>query len=595
MNRIKNFSIIAHIDHGKSTLADRFLELGGLIEPDSKVSQVLDTMDLEKERGITIKSQNATFYYNWKGEVYTLNLIDTPGHIDFNYEVSRSLKACEGVILLVDATQGVQAQTLTNFNLAMENNLEIIAAVNKIDMAIADVEKTIAEIEEVFAIPREEILLVSAKTGKGVKDLLETVIQKIPSPKGDPESPFKALIFDSHYDSYRGAVMKIRVIDGKIKPGQKISFFSHSKIYEVSEVGIFQLKMIPQKELSAGDVGYIIAGIKNISDTKIGDTVTCVDNPCLEPLPGFREIKPTVFAGLYPVNADEYEKLSDAIQKLKLNDDSLFFRPDNSPALGFGFRCGFLGLLHLDIITERLKREFGIEIISTAPNVVYRVTVQNHPPVEIHNPSEFPSGVKIISTEEPFIKTVIIVPAEFVGNVMKLIDDYRGVFVSTVYLHPTVVKLTAEMPFAEIVYDFNDKLKSVSKGYASFDYEFIGYRESDLVRIDLLVNGKPVDALSLITHKTQAMHKARTLVEKLRKVIPRQLFDIAVQAAVGGKVIARETIKALKKDVLAKCYGGDITRKRKLLEKQKEGKKKMKKIGSVDIPQEAFMSILKRD
>ena len=595
MDHIRNFSIIAHIDHGKSTLADRFLELGGLIRPGTVVNQVLDTMDLERERGITIKSQTATFPYVWQGKQYLLNLIDTPGHIDFNYEVSRSLKACEGVVLLVDATQGVQAQTLGNFNLAMENKLEVVAAVNKIDMAIAEVDKTLAEIEEAFAIPREEVVLLSAKTGKGVPELIERIINKVPAPKGDLLAPLKGLIYDSFYDSYRGAVMKVRVFDGSISRDDWIRMFSSNKKYEVGEVGIFQIQPVKIPRLSAGEVGFIVAGIKDLSDTKVGDTVTLDTRPCETALPGFKDIKPTVFAGLYPADSEQYEILSDAMQKLKLNDDSLVYRPDNSPALGFGYRCGFLGLLHLDIIKERLRREFGLSIISTAPNVVYRVTSQEGKQTEIKNPSEFPIDVKIEKTEEPFIRTIIITPSEYVGNIMKIIDEYRGKFIDTTYLHPTIVKLTAELPFAEIVYDFNDKLKSVSRGYASFDYDLIGFRESELVRIDILVHEKPVDALSLIVHKDNAYHRGRSLVEKLRRAIPRHLFDIPVQAAIGGKIIARETIKALRKDVTAKCYGGDISRKRKLLERQKEGKKNMKQVGSVDIPQEAFLSILERD
>ncbi len=594
MNHIRNFSIIAHIDHGKSTCADRLLEIGGLVDKDDKVTQVLDNMELEKERGITIKSQNATFDYVLDGENYTLNLIDTPGHIDFNYEVSRSLKACEGVILLVDCTQGVQAQTLGNYNLAAENKLEVVAAINKVDLPIAEIDKTLAEIEEAFIIPKEEVLQISAKSGLGVEELLHAVIKQIPPPTGDPGKPLKALIFDSQYDTYRGAVIKARVFDGELKAGDQIIMMSTGQKYDVTEVGIFQIKMQKKEKLSAGEVGYVIAGIKDISDTKIGDTITHAFRSCDEALPGFKDVKPTVFAGIYPVSAEEYELLSDALQKLKLNDDSLTFRPDNSVALGFGYRCGFLGLLHMDIIQERLRREFNINIISTAPNVVYRITPQNKESYEIHNPSEFPDD-KLDKTEEPYIRATIISPSDYIGNIMKLIDEYRGIFLETTYLHPTIVKITSELPFSEIVYDFNDRLKSHSRGYASFDYDLIGYKESHLSRIDILVNTSVVDALSLIVHRDKAYEKGKVVVEKLRKAIPRQMFDVPIQAAVGGKIIARETIKALRKDVLAKCYGGDISRKRKLLEKQKEGKKRMKKVGSVDIPQEAFLSILERE
>ena len=595
MNNIRNFSIIAHIDHGKSTLADRFLEIGKILDSRKKVDQILDTMEIEKERGITIKSQNATFHYTYNDQDFILNLIDTPGHIDFNYEVSRSLQACEGVILLIDATQGIQAQTLGNFQLALANNLEIIAAINKVDLPVAEVEKTLLEIEETFAIPREEVVSVSAKTGLGVESLLQAVIDRIPPPKGDPKLPLKASIIDSYYDSFRGVIIKTRIVDGVVKAGDELLLMATGKKYVALEVGIFKIQMQKKEQLSAGDVGYIIAGVKDIADTKVGDTITFAHGGCNEPLPGFKEIKPVVFAGLYPVHSDEYELLTDSMKKLKLNDDALVFTPDNSAALGFGFRCGFLGLLHLEIVQERLSREFNIEIISTAPNVVYKVTTDSGKEMEIHNPTEFPTDVKLVKTEEPFITATIIVPTEFMGNIMKLISEYRGEFVDTVYIHTTIVKMTAYLPFSEVVYNFNDKLKSMSKGYASFDYEFMGYRESKLVRIDILVNNKLVDALSIIAHKEKAAAKGRLLVERLRKVIPRQMFDVPIQSAIGGKIIARETIKAMRKNVLAKCYGGDITRKRKLLEKQKEGKKRMKRVGNVEIPQEAFLSVLEKD
>lgn len=592
MKNIRNFSIIAHIDHGKSTLADRFLEITGIKPRDGK-ELVLDDMDLERERGITIKSQTARMYYKYNGEEYILNLIDTPGHMDFNYEVSRSLAACEGAILLVDATQGIEAQTIVNYNIALENNLEIIGVINKIDLPSADIEKVKTEMENTLLLSGDEIIAISAKTGEGVNKLLETVINKIPAPCGNTDSPLKALIVDSYYNSFRGVILKVRIFDGEIKPGDKILLMSSAHTYEVDELGYYQLKHIKCEKLTAGDVGYIIAGIKKISDVNIGDTITLANNPAKEPLPGFRQVKPMVFAGIYPVEGDKYEELKNAIEKLKLNDAALSCAPDNSTALGMGFRCGFLGLLHLEIVQERLEREFDVSLVVTAPNVSYKIYLQNGKLLEITNPADFPSGEKILKIEEPYVKALIITPSEYIGNIMKLMQEYRGEYIKTEYIHPTRVELIYKIPFAEIIFDFIDRLKSATRGFASFDYEFIGFRSSDLVKVDILVHKKPVDALSIIVHREKAYYQARKIVEKLRKVIPRQLFEVVIQAAIGSKVIARERIPPLRKDVTAKCYGGDITRKRKLLEKQKEGKKRMKRIGNVDIPQEAFLSILK--
>ncbi len=592
LENIRNFSIIAHIDHGKSTLSDRLLELTGIKNRNSG-ELVLDNMDLERERGITIKSQTARMLYKKDNKEYILNLIDTPGHMDFNYEVSRSLAACEGAILLIDATQGIEAQTIVNYNLALDNNLEIIAVLNKIDLPSAEVEKTLTEIENILLIPAEEVHKVSAKTGEGVDKLLDIIIERIPSPEGDMQKPLKALIIDSYYDSYRGVIVKVRIFDGELKAGDKILLMSSNHTYDVDEVGYYQIEHKKSDSLKAGEVGYIVAGIKQISDVKIGDTITLVKNPTTERLPGFKEMKPMVFAGLFPVDSDKYEDLKVAIEKLKLNDAALISTPYNSPALGFGFRCGFLGLLHLEIVQERIEREFGIEIIATAPNVSYRVYLQNNKMLEITNPAEFPEKQKILKTEEPYVKAIIIVPNDYIGNVMTLVQESRGIYKSTEYIDTTRVELIYEIPFAEIIFDFIDRLKSVTRGYASFDYEFIGFRESELVKINILVHKKVVDALSLITHKEKAYYQARKIVSKLREVIPRQLFEVAIQASIGSKVIARETVPALRKDVLAKCYGGDITRKRKLLEKQKKGKKRMKMIGTVEVPQEAFLSILK--
>ncbi len=592
MKNIRNFSIIAHIDHGKSTLSDRLLELCG-VKTNRDENLVLDNMELERERGITIKSQTARMEYKAKdGNMYVLNLIDTPGHMDFNYEVSRSLSASEGALLLVDATQGIEAQTIVNYNLAIENNLNIIGVINKIDLATADVEKTIEEMENILAIPREEIIKVSAKTGEGVPELLEALIKYIRPPVGESDHQLKGLIIDSNYDSYKGIVIKVRIVDGQVKKGDKLVFLSNQEVYEVHEVGIYRLKLIEVEELIAGDVGYIITGIKTVSDVHVGDTISNVNNPVKDPLPGFKKVKPMVFAGLYPANGDEYENLKDALTKLQLNDASLTYIPNNSPALGFGFRCGFLGLLHIDIVQERLEREFNINLIITAPNVKYRVGLPEGKLLEIDNPSEFPENIKIDFVEEPFVKAIIISPSEFIGNIMSLMTDYRGIYISTEYINPQRVELIYEVPFSEVIFDFLNKLKSVTRGYASFDYELMGYRKSDLVKVDILIHKSPVDALSIIVHRDKAYFHSRKIVHKLRGIIPRQMFEVAVQAAIGSKVIARETIAAKRKDVLAKCYGGDITRKRKLLEKQKEGKKRMKKVGNVDIPQEAFLSIL---
>ncbi len=593
LKNIRNFSIIAHIDHGKSTLSDRFLEITGLKKKNSN-ELVLDNMDLEKERGITIKSQTARMSFKAKdGNEYILNLIDTPGHMDFNYEVSRSLAACEGALLLIDATQGIEAQTIVNYNLALDNNLTIIGVINKIDLPSADVDRILTEIENILIIPKEEVFKTSAKTGVGAEELLQAIVDIIPPPEGELNAPLKALIIDSYYDPFRGVILKTRIFDGEIKAGDKIVFMSSGHSYEVDEVGIYQLEHKKKDKLSAGEVGYIIGGIKKISDVNIGDTITTASNPAKEPLPGFKEMKPMVFAGIFPIDSEKYEDLKVAIEKLKLNDAALISTPYNSPALGFGFRCGFLGLLHLEIVQERIEREFGIEIIATAPNVSYRIYLKPDEYIEITNPADFPEKQKIFKTEEPFVKAIIIVPNDFVGNVMQLMQESRGIYKSTEYLDATRVELIYEVPFAEIIFDFVDRLKSVTKGYASFDYELIGFREAELVKINILVHKKIVDALSIIAHKEKAYYQARKIVSKLREVIPRQLFEVAIQASIGSKVIARESVKAIRKDVTSKCYGGDITRKRKLLEKQKKGKKRMKMIGTVEVPQEAFLSILK--
>ena len=588
----RNFSIIAHIDHGKSTIADRLLEMTGTVTSREMKDQLLDSMDLEREKGITIKAQAVTLNYKAKnGEEYELNLIDTPGHVDFIYEVSRSLAACDGALLVVDAAQGIEAQTLANVYLALENDLEILPVINKIDLPSADPDKVKLEIEDVIGLPSDNAVLVSGKTGLGIDDLLESIIEYIPAPKGDAKSPLKALIFDSHYDDFRGVITYIRIMEGSLKKGDKIKIMSTEKEFDILEIGVFSPKMKETEELSAGSVGYIITGIKSIKDTQVGDTITHVKNPTNIPLAGYRPALSMVFAGVYPISTDDYEDLREALEKLQLNDASLSYVPETSLALGFGFRCGFLGLLHMEIIVERLRREFGIDLISTAPSVEYHVTTETGETLIIDNPAEFPVGKKYI--EEPYVKGTIIVPKDYVGNVMELCQEKRGTFLNMNYLDDTRTMISYDLPLAEIVIDFYDKLKSRTKGYASFEYEMIGYKESDLVKVDILVSGNPVDAFSFIAHKDNAYYRGRAIVERLKDVIPRQQFEVPLQAALGSKIIARETIKALRKNVLAKCYGGDITRKKKLLEKQKEGKKRMKAIGNVEIPQEAFLSVLK--
>ena len=586
--KIRNFAIIAHIDHGKSTLADRILEITGAVSKRELHSQMLDSMELEQERGITIKMNAVKL--NYKG--YTFNLIDTPGHVDFSYEVSRSLAACEGAILLVDATQGIEAQTLANFYLALENNLEVIPVINKIDLPNSDVDKVTSELTDTFGFTKEEIILTSAKTGVGVEKLLDRIIEKIPSPEGNKDSKLRALIFDSVFDPYRGVVVQIKVVDGKLKTGDKIRFMSNNASYDVVELGYSNPKINKVSVIESGDVGYLCASIKNISDIKIGDTVTLDNNPADEILKGYVPMKSMVFSGIYPLETSEYNDLRDALEKLKINDASLEFTPETSKALGFGFRCGFLGLLHMDIIKERIEREFGINIIITSPSVVYRVTLTNGEVEEIDNPSKMPEKVKIDKIEEPYIKTSIFVPTEYIGPIMELCENKRGNFINMDYINKTRVNIHYELPLSEIMYDFFDKLKSATKGYASFDYDFIGYKESNLVKMDILLNGEIVDALSMVVHKDFAYDLGKTLVNKLREIIPRQLFEVPIQASIGSKIIARENIKSLRKNVLAKCYGGDISRKKKLLEKQKEGKKRMKNIGSVEVPPDAFLQIL---
>jgi GTP-binding protein LepA len=590
-SHIRNFSIIAHIDHGKSTLADRFLELTQAIPQRKMEKQVLDSMDLERERGITIKAHAVRLIYKARnGSEYILNLIDTPGHVDFSYEVSRSLASCEGALLVIDATQGVEAQTLANTYVAIENNLEIIPVINKIDLPAADPEEVEKEIEETIGLKKNEVICASAKEGTGVADILEAIIERIPPPQGQSKAPLKAMIFDSWFDNYLGVIILVRVFDGKVKKGTKIRLSAIEKDFVVDSVGVFTPLMMAIDSLEAGEVGYIVAGIKNADDTKIGDTVTEADNPTQDPCPGYKEAKPMVFCGLYPVESQHYEDLRDALSKFRLNDSSFTFEPETSQALGFGFRCGFLGLLHMDIVKERLEREFDLSLISTSPTVVYCVTDEKGEVSYIDTPSKLES--KKLLLEEPFVKALIFVPGAFVGKVMELCQDRRGKQISFSYVGKERVALTYELPHNEILWDFYDKLKSMTKGYASMDYEFIGYRESNLVRLDILINGELIDALSLIVHKDRAYMRGKQIAEKLRKVIPRQLYEVIIQAAIGGKIIARETIKAMRKDVLAKCYGGDVTRKRKLLEKQKAGKKKMKQIGRVEVPQEAFLSVL---
>ncbi|MDU4698446.1 MULTISPECIES: translation elongation factor 4 [Paenibacillus] len=594
--KIRNFCIIAHIDHGKSTLADRILEYTGALTSREMQEQVLDQMDLERERGITIKLQAVRLTYRADdGEEYLLNLIDTPGHVDFTYEVSRSLAACEGALLVVDAAQGIEAQTLANVYLALDNNLEILPVINKIDLPSADPDRVKQEIEDVIGLDASEAVHASAKAGIGIKEILEQVVQKVPAPTGDPDQPLKALIFDSHYDPYKGVIVYVRVIDGKIKAGSKIKMMATDKTFEVIEVGAFKPRMTIVDELNVGDVGFIVAGIKTVGDTRVGDTVTDAKNPTSEPLPGYRKINPMVYCGLYPIETSDYNDLREALEKLQLNDASLSFEPETSSALGFGFRCGFLGLLHMDVIQERIEREFNIPLITTAPSVIYKVTLTNGETISIDNPSNYPEVGKIDHVEEPYVKAAIIVPNDYVGTVMELCQSKRGEFVNMEYLDTTRVTITYQVPLSEIVYDFFDQLKSSTKGYASFDYELSGYRQSNLVKMDILLNGEQVDALSFIVHRDRAYHRGRIICEKLRELIPRQMFEVPIQASIGQKVIARETVKAMRKNVLAKCYGGDISRKRKLLEKQKEGKKRMKQVGNVEVPQEAFMAVLKID
>ena len=595
-NKIRNFSIIAHIDHGKSTLADRLIEYTGTLTKREMEAQILDSMDLERERGITIKAQAVRSSYKAKnGEEYMLNFIDTPGHVDFTYEVSRALAACEGALLVIDATQGIEAQTLANVYLALDNDLEIIPVINKVDLPSADPDRVKHEIEEVIGIDASEAVLTSAKTGLGIEDVLETIVAKVPAPSGISDSPLKALVFDSKFDAYKGVVLYVRVIDGRIKPGMKIKMMATNAEFEVTEVGVFKPNLVNVDSLEVGQVGFFAAAIKNVKDARVGDTVTDANNPAAEALPGYRKATPMVFCGLYPVENSDYDNLRDALEKLQLNDASLVFEPETSVALGFGFRCGFLGLLHMDVIKERLEREYNLTLITTAPNVIYQVFRTNGDVELVDNPSNFPDPTVIDHVEEPYVNATIIVPKDYVGAVMELSQEKRGEYENMTYLDETRVMIHYALPLSEIIYDYFDRLKSVTRGYASLDYELAGYRASSLVKVDILLNGEPVDALSAIVHREKAVSRGRQLVEKLRSLIPRQMFEIPVQAAIGNKVIARENVRAMRKDVLAKCYGGDISRKRKLLEKQKEGKKRMKQVGSVELPQEAFMAILKMD
>ncbi|CAM3320799.1 MULTISPECIES: translation elongation factor 4 [Saccharibacillus] len=594
--KIRNFSIIAHIDHGKSTLADRILEYTGALTSREMQEQVLDQMELERERGITIKLQAVRLTYKADdGEEYLLNLIDTPGHVDFTYEVSRSLAACEGALLVVDAAQGIEAQTLANVYLALDNNLEILPVINKIDLPSADPERVKQEVEDVIGLDASDAVLASAKAGIGIKEILEQVVAKVPAPTGDPNEPLKALIFDSHYDPYKGVIVYIRVLDGKIKSGSKIKMMASGKTFEVIEVGAFMPRMTMVDELNVGDVGFVVAGMKSVGDTQVGDTITDAKNPTAEPMPGYRKINPMVFCGLYPIESSDYNDLREALEKLQLNDASLTFEPETSSALGFGFRCGFLGLLHMDVIQERIEREFDIALITTAPSVVYKIGMTDGSIMQIDNPSHYPEVGRIDYVEEPYVKAAVIVPNDYVGTVMELCQNKRGEFVNMEYLDTTRVTLTYQIPLSEIVYDFFDQLKSGTKGYASFDYEISGYRKSNLVKMDILLNGEQVDALSFIVHRDRGYQRGRIICAKLRELIPRQMFEVPIQASIGTKVVARETVKAMRKNVLAKCYGGDISRKRKLLEKQKEGKKRMKQVGNVEVPQEAFMAVLKLD
>ncbi|MFA5845119.1 MAG: translation elongation factor 4 [Coriobacteriia bacterium] len=593
---IRNFSIIAHIDHGKSTIADRVLELTHTIEDRDMMEQVLDSMDIERERGITIKAQAVRVLYSADdGVTYTLNLIDTPGHVDFTYEVSRSLAACEGVLLVVDAAQGVEAQTVANALMAMNAHLEIVPLINKIDLPAADPERVRHEIEEVLAVPADDAVLASGKTGEGVRAALEAVVRRVPHPVGDPSAPLKALIFDSFFDPYRGVVALIRVIDGRIAKGMKVRLMATKTVTDVEEVGVRRPVHTPVDELGVGEVGYLVTGMKDPADVKVGDTVTLAKHGAAEALPGYRDVKPMVYTGLYPIDGDQYPELRDALDKMRLNDPAIIYEPETSHALGFGFRCGFLGLLHMEIVKERLEREFTLDLLATAPSVEYHVFRTNGEEVVVHSPQDMPEAGAVDRIEEPYLKATVLVPPEYVGAVMELCDGHRATFVDMQYLSPTTVDMHYEMPLSELIMDFFDQLKSRTKGYASLDYEFLGYRPSDLVKLDVLLANKPVDALSFIVHKDKAYARGKVLTEKLRAIIPRQMFEVPIQAAIGSRIIARETVKAKRKDVIAKCYGGDITRKRKLLEKQKKGKKRMKQVGNVEVPQEAFMAILKVD
>ena len=595
MKKTRNFCIIAHIDHGKSTLADRMLEITNTLTARDMENQVLDSMDLEKEKGITIKSHAIQMDYVHNGETYTLNLIDTPGHVDFSYEVSRAIASCEGAILIVDATQGIQAQTISNLYLAIEHDLEIIPVLNKIDMDSAMVDVVTDQVVDLLGCKPEEILLASGKTGQGVKEVLDAIVERIPAPEGDPDAPLQALIFDSVFNSFRGIIAYFKVTNGSIKVGDKVKFVSTGKEYVADEIGVLKMKMHPRKEIPCGSVGYIISGIKSAVEVKVGDTITHVSEPCKEAIAGFEEVKPMVFAGLYPVETDQYEELRTSLEKFQLNDASLVFEPESSLALGFGFRCGFLGLLHLEIVQERLFREFNMDVITTVPNVSYKVYTTQGECLDVHNPSGLPAATLIDKIEEPYIRAQVISRSDYYGPIMKLCLDKRGILINQHYLTADRLELTYEMPLSEIVFDFYDKLKSISKGYASFDYHVIGFKEAKLVKLDILLNGDPADALSTLIHADHAYDFGRKMCEKLKELIPRQQFDIAIQAAVGAKIIARETVKAVRKDVTAKCYGGDISRKRKLLEKQKQGKKRMRQIGTVEVPQSAFMAVLKLD
>ena len=595
MKKTRNFCIIAHIDHGKSTLADRMLEVTNTLTARDMENQVLDSMDLEKEKGITIKSHAIQMDYMYNGEKYTLNLIDTPGHVDFSYEVSRAIASCEGALLVVDATQGIQAQTISNLYLAIEHDLEIIPVLNKIDVDSAMVDVVTDQVVDLLGCKPEDILLASGKTGQGVKEVLDAIVERIPAPQGDPDAPLQALIFDSVFNSFRGIIAYFKVMNGSIKPGDKVKFVSTGKEYTADEIGVLKMKMHPRQEIPCGSVGYIISGIKSAVEVKVGDTITHVNNPCAEAIAGFEEVKPMVFAGMYPVETDQYEELRASLEKFQLNDASLVFEPESSLALGFGFRCGFLGLLHLEIVQERLFREFNMDVITTVPNVSYKVYTTQGECLDVHNPSGLPAATLIDHIEEPYIRAQVISRSDYYGPIMKLCLDKRGVLINQHYLTADRLELTYEMPLSEIVFDFYDKLKSISKGYASFDYHVIGFKEAKLVKLDILLNGDPADALSSLIHADHAYDFGRKMCEKLKELIPRQQFDIAIQAAVGAKIIARETVKAVRKDVTAKCYGGDISRKRKLLEKQKQGKKRMRQIGTVEVPQSAFMAVLKLD